>query len=180
MRSSHQPTNEELARLESLVGRVESRGYFFDRLENPEWVIRLAERGFFSDPPVARPGSEPGSILFPPWPEGRYLVRMAPFVPDAVASILKNQPTSDNPAVTRLCLKAAGVLPKDHLRQVAHKVVDWIKAPHVEQSAEEAASVISQLLKGGRANHANSAARVLLALKQKPDQVASAAEEAGL
>jgi len=180
MRSSHQPTNEELTRLESLVGRFESRGYFFDRLENPEWVIPLAERGFFSDPPVARPGSEPGSILFPPWPEGRYLVRMAPHVPDAVASILKNQPTSDNPAVTRLCLKAAGVLPKDHLRQVAHKVVDWIKAPHVEQFAEEAASVISQLLKGGRANHANSAARVLLALKQKPDQVASAAEEAGL
>ena len=188
MRSWHLPTDEQLAHLESVAGRLESRAYFFDRLENPDWVVPLKKRGFFEDPPSALPGPEPGSIRFPHWPEGRYLARMAPLAPDAVVSILKEQPRSDNPAVTRLCLKAAGALAEEHLRQIARKVVDWTKAPHADQFSDEAASVISRLLKAGRANHADRAARALLALKQKPVPEPSAAaaaaaaeeEEAGL
>ena len=130
MGSWHPPTDEELVRLASLVGHLENRSYFFDRLENPEWVVPLKERGFFGDPPAPRPGSEPGSTQFPPWPEGRYLVRMAPLVPDAVAAILANLPRSENPTVTRSLLEVAGALPEKHLQSVGHKVVDWVKAPH--------------------------------------------------
>ena len=170
MRSWHQPTDEELVRLASLVGHLESRSYFFDRLENPEWVVPLEERGFFADPPPPRAGSEPGSTQFPPWPEGRYLVRMAPLVPEVVTSILNGFPTSENPTVTCSMLEAAGALPQEHLRRVGHKVVHWVKAPHVGYFADDAVVVIRQLLRAGKVKHADRAARALLSLRGNPGQ----------
>ena len=169
MRYSHRPTDEELVRLASFVGHLESRSYFFGRLENPEWLVPLQGRGFFADLPAPRPGSEPGSTQFPPWPEGRYLVRMAPRVPDAVASILKDLPRSENPTVTRSLLEAAGALPKEYLRRTGHKVVDWVKAPHAGYFADEAASAISRLLQAGAVGQADRAARALLSLRKSPD-----------
>src|SRR5215218_8583312 len=86
IRSWAPPTAEELDRLAVLSARPENRAYFFDRLENPNWVRDLAQRGFFANPPGPVPAGEPGYVRFPPWPEGRYLVRVAAEAPAAVAS----------------------------------------------------------------------------------------------
>lgn len=105
------PTAEELDRLAVLSARPENRAYFFDRLENPNWVRGLDQRGFFADPPGLVPAEEPGYVRFPPWPEGRYLARVAAEAPDAVASVLQNIPGSENPQLPnfssrrlRICL----------------------------------------------------------------------------
>jgi hypothetical protein len=42
MRSWAPPTANELDRLPALCARPEGRAYFFDRLENPNWVRDLA------------------------------------------------------------------------------------------------------------------------------------------
>ena len=161
------PTPDELTLLKSHAGRLENRVYFFDRLENSGWVKALREDGFFDDPPerVSEDGS--GYIWFPPWPEGRYLVRMASLVPGEVSLVLKRMGCSRNPAVTRLCLEAANGVPEDHLKQLAHQVVDWVKAPGGARFAREAALAICKLLEAGKVPHAMDAARALLAPREK-------------
>lgn len=175
MRSWNQPTAEDLTALASLAGRPESRAYFFDHLQNPEWVTALDEVGFFEEPPEPVSADELGYSRFPPWPEGRYLARMAPLVPEAVTSVLIQLPDSQNPVVTRLYLQAAAELPDDQLRQVAHKVHKWIWCPSPDNFADEAASVICQLLRARKVNQAVRSAGVLLRFKETPDPVDSLA-----
>ena len=173
MTSWTRPTVDDLDRVGRFVGSPETRAYFFDRLKNPEWIQPLAERGFFADPPEPVPAGEPGYLRFPPWPEGRFLVRMAQSVPAAVRSVLETVPASKNPAATRLYVEAASALPAGHLRQVAHRVVDWVEAPHPDYFADEAASVICRLMQAGEVTQAGHAARALLSLRKGPKQMPS-------
>ncbi len=98
MRSWTQPTAEDISRIRALAARLENRTYFFDRLENPLWVGPLAAAGFFADPPPPVPAEEPGHVRFPPWREGRYLVRVASMAAEEVSAVLKPLPRSDNPS----------------------------------------------------------------------------------
>ena len=50
MTSSTLPTAEQLDRVALLCAAPEQRRYFFDRLNNPQWVKPLDERGFFGAP----------------------------------------------------------------------------------------------------------------------------------
>ena len=59
---------------------------------------------------------KPGYVQFPPWPEGRYLVRMAPAAPLAVAEVLKKLPPSANPGVTRILLECVQALPSEQFQ----------------------------------------------------------------
>src|SRR2546430_13314546 len=100
MKSWAPPTAEELDRVAVLCARPENRAYFFDRLDNPKWVGPLSKRGFFASPPNPVAAAEPGYVRFPPWPEGRYLARVASDTPDEVTSVLASLEVSENPAVT--------------------------------------------------------------------------------
>jgi hypothetical protein len=161
------PTAEELDRLAVLSARPENRAYFFDRLENPNWVRGLDQRGFFADPPGLVPAEDPGYVRFPPWPEGRYLARVAAEAPDAVASVLQNIPGSENPAVTELLLKTLANLPDDHIARLADRAQEWVAASFADHFAEEAAVAALRLLASG----ATSAARKVVAqlLEVLPD-----------
>ena len=120
------PSDSEFARVAALATRSENRAYFFDRLENPKWVSVLADEGVFDDPPDPVPADEPGYVRFPPWPEGRYLVRMAPAAPDAVAAVLEKSRPSANPTVTAILLECVQALPSAQFRRLAPKTVEWI------------------------------------------------------
>ena len=60
MNSWAAPSKAELDQLAALATQAENRTYFFNRLENPEWVSLLAQHGFFAEPPNPVPGDEPG------------------------------------------------------------------------------------------------------------------------
>ncbi len=74
MKSSKTPTPEQVTKAIALLGRKEHYRYFFDRLENPLWLEPLHKQGFFLHPPP--PQANEGSVVFPPWPESRYLARI--------------------------------------------------------------------------------------------------------
>src|SRR6185295_17745765 len=78
MRSWKTPTPEQVSKALALLGHAEQYRYFFDRLENPLWIGPLREHKFFQNPPAIIHDKERGTIGFPPWPESRYLARMAP------------------------------------------------------------------------------------------------------
>ena len=83
----------------------------------------------FNDPPDPVQADEPGYLRFPPWPEGRYLARMAPAAPNAVAAVLEKSRPSANPRVTAILLECVQALPSEQFRRLAPKTVEWITDP---------------------------------------------------
>ena len=177
MNTWNQPSESELAEVEALAIRPENRRYFFDRLENPGWVSPLAQRGYFGEPPEAIPSDEAGHMRYPPWPEGRYLARVAPEAPDDVAEVLSGLPQSSNPAVTRIILEALDTLPDEQFGQLAARVVEWVAAPGVGFFDDQAASAVARLFRGGFVEEGLSAGMVLLALESRTTSAQQAAEE---
>lgn len=168
MKSSNPPTAEQLQKVAALVAKPDSRAYFFDRLENPEWVIPLVEGGFFADPPDPVAAGEPGYVRFPPWPEGRYLARMATLAPSGVARALSQVAVNDNPAVTQPLLEAAVALPDEQLRELQTNVIRWVGAAYPEMFADEAAEAVRRLVEIGELRGGLSAASELLAVQADP------------
>lgn len=165
------PTDAELARLTQLATRFENRTYFYDRLENPKWVPALADEGVFDDPPDPVEADEPGYVRFPPWPEGRYLARMAPAAPDAVAAVLEKSGPSANPRVTAILLECVQALPLEQFRRLAPKTVEWITdaaaAEFIGHFDDQAASVVARLVRDGMIEQGLTAAEALLGLDRR-------------
>src|SRR2546422_126786 len=76
------PTPDQVNKAVAQLGHGEYNRYFFDRLENPEWLGPLKAKGFLSSPPPPVHDEARGTIGFPPWPESRYLARMAKYAPE--------------------------------------------------------------------------------------------------
>lgn len=71
--------------------------YFFNKIDNPAWLLPLKEKGFFKNPiPAIR---KDGYIQFPVWPESGYLIRIADKAPNEVLEIIKTLPDTDNERV---------------------------------------------------------------------------------
>src|SRR5580698_3132345 len=87
MKSWPKPTTEQVERARAHLGRIGAHRYFFDRLNNPEWIEPLHKAGFFKKPPSPQRNESEGTISFPFWPDSRFLSRMAPEKPELVASI---------------------------------------------------------------------------------------------
>src|SRR5213593_2211477 len=98
MRSWKTPTPDQVSRAVAQLGHAEHYRYFFDRLENPRWLELLAEKGFFKKPPAPRKDDSKGTVGFPPWPESRYLARMAKLgeAQEVVLSIALEIPDTEN------------------------------------------------------------------------------------
>ena len=165
------PSDTDVDQVVAHAARLERRTYFFDRLENPEWVSALGGRGFFDGAPDSEPGDEPGYVRFPPWPEGRYLARMAPLAPLAVAEILKRLPPSANPWVTRVLLECVQALPSEQFQELAPQAAKWITSPtsaqFIDHFADEAAAAISRLMREDKVKQGLKAAKKLLSLKRR-------------
>lgn len=174
MSSWNPPTDEEIERLVAFASRPENRSYFFDRLENPTWVSALAKRGFFTDPPDPVPADQPGYVRFPPWPEGRYLARVASSVPNDVTAVLEEISTHENPTVTRHLLEAAGALPNEHVRRLGPRIVEWLNGPFLDHFADEAAALSVRLFEAGDTARGLAAVEELLQIQADPRASAKA------
>ena len=110
-------------------------------------------------------------MQFPPWPEGRYLTRMAPATPLAVARVLKKLPPSANPWATRILLECVQALPSEQFQKLAPQTAKWITDPvaevFIETFADEAANAISRLMREDKVKQGLKAAKKLLSLKHR-------------
>lgn len=90
------PTLSEVERAIALLGHPAQARYFFDRLENPEWIEPLRQRGYLRTPPGPQPDPEQGGLVFPAWPEARYLARMAAKAPAIVRDVIRDLADTPN------------------------------------------------------------------------------------
>lgn len=122
MTSFNKPTSELVNAAVAKLSAPQHERYFFDQLKNPNWITPLKERGFFDAPP-ALVQVEGGGLRCPPWPQSRYLARMAAIAPDEVATVLAGIQT-DNWIVAHDIVDAAKAMPAS----VALRLVDAIGA----------------------------------------------------
>lgn len=105
------PTPEQVDRSVVLLGQPAQARYFFDRLDNPEWIEPLRMRGSFKRPPRAQEDPSGKTISHALWPASRYLARMASDRPDLVRDIILEMTETDNVSVLEDIVGAARKMP---------------------------------------------------------------------
>lgn len=106
--------------LESLLDDTDVRREFFRKLSDPEWVVPLDRRGYFSSPPGARQLAG-GNLQYPTWPESQYLARVAARSATEVATIF-GKLSIDNPFIAGDLLKAAAAMPANEAARLVPAV----------------------------------------------------------
>lgn len=145
------------ADLTILLGRVPNNAvtlnYFFTNLEHSGWLEPLRQEGVFNDvPPPVEAGDEEGGIRFPPWPQGRYLARMATEDPETVRDIIREVPRTENPAVYHELGDVLLELPQEIQSSLVDEAVRWLGQEHVSAVLpNKLAKAVVELAEGGYA-----------------------------
>lgn len=137
-------------------------GYFFDKLTNPAWLKPLREAGYFMHPPEPDFNDEKKTIGFPPWPESRYLARMASLAPQEVLEVILKIPETENVRVHEDLVDAALAMPPELAAQLVEKAKVWARSPYQFLLPEKLGSLVAHLAKGGEVDKALELAQVLL------------------
>lgn len=159
MPSWTRPTDPQIEAALQRLRSPEFEAYFFGRLENPEWVLPLHQRGVFATPPKALPAAS-GGWTFPVWPASRYLVRMAAHVPAQVAAILSTV-ESENPYVLGDVVEAAMTMPAQEAAAVVPVLAKAAQSGALTFHFGDATSLCERLLKDGESSSAMALAEGL-------------------
>lgn len=173
------PTPDQVNRALALLVHPQQRQYFFNRLENPEWITELRKRKWFRHAPSTIQTGD-NTVSFPNWAESRYLARMAVYRPEEVLEIALAIETN-NPSVHRDFIEAALNMPPDVAARMEAKIKGWIneKSPYSFYLllSQKVGELISFLAKGGQATVALELAQTLLAVRLTPQSKSSAATD---
>lgn len=163
------PTPEQVNRAVALLARSEQSRYFFDRLENPEWVLPLKGKGIFSSPPqLAREGE---LIRMVPWPASQYLARMAKTSsdPSSIMDVILSVPETENVRVKTDLVEAALGLPVSIAVRLIPKAIGWIDTPYNIQLHDRLGKLIGYLAGQGEVEKALELASELLTVFPRTD-----------
>lgn len=150
---------EIIDRAIELLKRRANYEYFFGNLKSSAWIEPLKERGFFVNPP--EPQTEDGGTWFPPWPESRYLARVAGEAPRLVLDIALNIPETENVRVHEDLIDVALNLTPELAAELANKVASWLETPYLLLPTK-AASLVTHLALGEQVEDALNIAKELL------------------
>ncbi|MXX07016.1 MAG: hypothetical protein F4Z71_09670 [Gammaproteobacteria bacterium] len=98
MKSFSKPTDELVDNALNSVKTDVERHHFYTKLENPEWIEPLCERGVFAHPPntIILPD---GYIQYPFWPELQFLKNVTSKSQERVVDTILKIPKTDNPRI---------------------------------------------------------------------------------
>jgi len=147
--------------------------YFFDRLDNPEWVEPLAAAGLFDRPPDLQQAEEGNGWTAPPWAQSRYLARMAAHVPEKVLPVIEQIASTRNPIVRSDFLDAALAMPTHLATKIAGFAEGWCSEPYF-LLPEKARLLIAHLARG---NEVGAALRLASAIMATRPQRSAAPED---
>jgi hypothetical protein len=155
------PTEADAERAAPLLRTPEQYAYFFDRA-NSQWLKPLSRvrRLLTSPPDLVDVGG--GFVRTPDWPQGRFLVRVAPSDPDAVLKVVEKVRGTTNPIPVALIVKVALALPLAHAAQLVGCIRPRMSTALVlEYAGLDAASLAQSLALGG---HPEAGTSLLMAV----------------
>ncbi len=179
MKSWAQPTHEEVDRAIALLVHAGHHRYFFDRLENPNWLQSLWKKNFFRTPPRPLRDETEGSTSFPPWPEADYLARMAQHDPELVVEIINEMEDTDNVAVHHQLMSGLLRMPAKCSVELKPKVLKWAKSPYIMDPLQFG-RLMAQWADEGYTKQALRLARALLAVLPDPERKPPSPREGAL
>jgi len=142
-----EPTDAQVQRLQSLTSHPARLRYFFSRLENPRWLERLTEDGWFDPERVPEPITEAdGTVRIDIWPLSEYLRRVAGEVPATAAAVARHLAGTANPIVQRDLVAALLRLPAASAAGFADDVITWIHGPYARWLDEKDLSELAARL----------------------------------
>jgi len=161
MRSYSKPTSDQVQAALPLLSSPQHEAYFFSRLENPYWIVPLAERNLFRDPPPPEQ-VEGGGVRFPPWAASRYLARMASQSPEDVAAVLRGIET-ENAAILADIVDAALAMPPEIATSLVPVISNAAREHRLWYAFDKASSLCAYLAEKGEADAALELAQALFA-----------------
>lgn len=144
--------------------------YFFEKLNSADWLEPLAAGSVFNFASPPEPIAKGEYLSFPPWPESRYLVRMAA-IPEAQSTVTKialNIPETDNPYVHDDLIDIALKLPAELAVQLVGRAESWLESPYKRLVSYKIPELIAKLASGGQADGALELLGQCLALSPDP------------
>jgi hypothetical protein len=157
------PTQKQIDKALSQLGKPQLFRYFFEKLENPFWVKPLWEKDFFKNPPQIIKREENNLIQIPLWPESRYLARMASKNPEDVFEVISALPKTKNSLVLEDIVDSALAMPPNLAAKIGEKIL-LEKEPFGEFLSVKLGKLISHIAKGGEIEFAFRLAKTLLDL----------------
>jgi hypothetical protein len=162
-----EPTEGNVSRAIARMSRLEQQRYFFERLQNPDWIEPLKQKGVFDVIPQPRENEDRGTISFFPWPPARYLTNMASERPAVVAQIFAGLTATENPFIVKAMLDATQLMPPDIAVTLASKIVKLLDIPFWFTS-DLVGKLTARLASGGQTKAALQLLRALLQVKSDP------------
>jgi hypothetical protein len=142
--------------------------YFFDQLNSLAWLEPLSRHGFFQKPP--EPVREGQYISFLPWPESRYLARMASLsaAQPKVLEIALRIPATENSRVHDDLADIALALTPERSAKLVPQACLWVQSGNKLLLPDKISKLIIHLAEGDQGEAALTLARAALALGPDP------------
>lgn len=159
------PSPETVDSVLKLIGKnAANYRYFFEKLDSPEWLSPLANRGRFKTPP--KKIEVEGGTSFPPWPESQYLARMAknPAAQAEVLRIVLEMEETDNISVHADLLAIALALSGPDAARLVKRAFVWVQSPFPSLVADKISDLIVHLASGGQTKAAFQLANSVFAI----------------
>ena len=164
MASWKTPTEPQIKRVAELLSHPTRLAHFFNQLENPLWLRPLWEKGFFRNPPAPVRDEAQGTVRYPPWPEARYLTRMATHDPATVSEIIAAIPDNGNVWLYEELTNVALAMPVEHAAWIADRAPAWLEPQHHFLLPRKLGELMGSFARDGRVDESLSLARTLLRL----------------
>lgn len=176
------PTLDDVRKLRQTIKNASDVEYMFSKLQSAKWAPLLAEEGFFSSP--YEPVPEGNGILFPAWPQSRFLARLAAEHQsredqEAITSVALAIPKTSNVRIHLDLVETALGLDPDLASRLAPLAAEWLRSPYLLGLPRRAGALVSHLAKGGRADVALLLAEALLAVEEDPRSKELDVDESG-
>lgn len=165
------PTRADAHRLKiHTPNNLIAHGYFFNKLTSAKWLEPLSAEGLFQHP--VEPERKDGGIRFVPWPQSRYLARLASSEPQVVAEIILSIPTTENVNIQSDLAEAACAMPPEQSVRLINQAKAWASGPNAALSLlpEYLGRLIGHLADGGFGDAAMDLAKIILALEITPEE----------
>lgn len=157
------PSQKDLHELRNQVpNNLDALSIFFDSLTSPNWLAPLAEAGYYEDPPAPDIDPEAGTVRFPPWPQGEYLIRVCESDLATTESILSNARARQNFRVAATLFSCVLKLTPEHAAALLPRMREWLDVPFLGTVRETAVAAVEHLIGGDQEEAALDLAKVLL------------------
>ena len=174
------PTPEDFEQLTLQLADQSKKEYFFNKLDNPDWLPLLHAQGLFDQPPSAITDREENTITYEIWPESRCLARLAADAPDIVFPIIKlliEDKGIDNGRILADFTEAALAMPVAYAAEIARHVPNWLRDPQALFLRFKIGDLISKLANDGKAQAGLQLADSALQLHAPEPTTATAIEQ---